>query len=283
MGLVIKAIRSWSDIPIAIQLGHAGRKASTDLPWLGGAQINPDHPNGWLTEAPSAIPFSSESVTPIAVDKARLSEIRDAFVASAMRAVRLGVDAIQLHAAHGYLLHQFLSPLSNMRTDEYGGDLEGRFRFPLEVFRAVRAAVPAEMVVTVRLSGTDWTEGGLDIDQTAAFSRMLEAEGRDAIHVSSGGLHFSQKIPVSPNYQVPLARKIKETVAIPVVAVGLITDPQQAEAIVATGDADLVALARTILFDPRWPWHAAAELGGQVKAAKQYLRCQPSQFKNLFF
>jgi len=282
MGRVINSIRSWSDMPIAIQLAHAGRKASTDLPWLGGAQLAPGHTNGWQTEAPSPLPFNPTHISPTALDRARLNEIRNAFVSSAKRAVRLGIDAIQLHAAHGYLLHEFLSPLSNARTDEFGGDLEGRASFPLAVFRAVRAAVPHNMPVTVRISGTDWAEGGLDIGQTTAFSRMLELEGCDAIHVSSGGLDINQEIPVSPSYQVPLARAVKNAVNIPVVAVGLITDPQQAEAIVATGDADLVALARTVLYDPRWPWHAAAELGGQVKAPNQYLRCQPQQFKNLF-
>jgi 2,4-dienoyl-CoA reductase-like NADH-dependent reductase (Old Yellow Enzyme family) len=282
MERVLSGIRKWSSMPIAIQLAHAGRKASTDLPWLGGAQIAPDHPNGWQTEAPSAVPFNPDYVSPTALDRARMAEIRDAFAASATRAAHLGIDAIQIHAAHGYLLHEFLSPLSNQRTDEYGGSLEARARFPLEVFRAVRDAFPADKAVTMRLSGTDWHEDGLDIEEVVAFSRMLEEEGCDAIHVSSGGLHIEQKIPVSPSYQVPLARAVKEAVNIPVVAVGLITEPVQAEAIVATGDADLIGLARTVLYDPRWPWHAAAALGGQVKAADQYLRCQPSQYKNLF-
>ena len=281
MARVLTAIREWSSVPIAIQLAHAGRKASSDLPWLGGGQISPDHSNGWQTEAPSAISFNPTYVAPTALDRARMKEIRDAFAASAARAARLGLDAIQVHAAHGYLLHEFLSPLSNHRTDEYGGSLENRARFPLEVYQAVRDSFP-NGPVTMRVSATDWCEGGLDIEQTITFAKLLEAKGCDAIHVSSGGLHIEQKIPISPSYQVPLARAIKAAVKMPVIAVGLITEPVQAEAIVATGDADLIALARAVLFDPRWPWHAAAALGGQVRAPNQYLRSQPSQFKTLF-
>lgn len=282
MARVLEGIRKWSDMPISVQLAHAGRKASTDRPWSGGGQIAPDHPNGWQTESASAIPFNPKYVPPVALDKQGLKRVRDAFAASAVRAARIGLDAIQIHAAHGYLLHQFLSPLSNQRTDEYGGSLENRARFPLEVFNAVRQAFPSDKAVTVRVSATDWVEGGLDIDQTVAFSQMLDERGCDAIHVSSGGLHPDQKIPLGPSYQVPLARAVKAVVKMPVVAVGLITEPVQAEAIVATGDADIVALARAVLYDPRWPWHAAAELGAQVKPAPQYLRCQPSQFRNLF-
>ena len=189
---------------------------------------------------------------------------------------------MQIHAAHGYLLHQFLSPLSNQRTDEYGGSLENRMRFPLEVFDAVRAAFPSDRPVTVRLSATDWVEGGWDVEQSVIFSKALEARSCDAIHVSSGGLHPAQKIPVGPSYQVPLARAVKQAVNIPVVAVGMITEFEQAEAIIGTGDADLVALARGILFNPRWPWHAAAELGGKVVAPPQYLRSQPPQYRELF-
>jgi 2,4-dienoyl-CoA reductase-like NADH-dependent reductase (Old Yellow Enzyme family) len=282
MARTLESLRRWSNMPISVQLAHAGRKASTDRPWLGGSQIAPDHENGWQTVAPSAIPFNPNYVPPVALDKDGLKRIRDAFAASAARAARIGIDAIQIHAAHGYLLHQFLSPLSNQRTDEYGGSLQNRARFPLEVFDAVRQAFPSDKAVTVRVSATDWVEGGVDIDETVAFAQMLEEKGCDAIHVSSGGLHMEQKIPLSPSYQVPLARAVKAAVKIPVVAVGLITEPKQAEAIVATGDADLVAIARTVLYDPRWPWHAAAELGAQVAVAPQYLRCQPAQFKTLF-
>ena len=282
MARTLEAIRRWSDMPIAIQLAHAGRKASCELPWKGGAQIAPGEVNGWQTEAPSAVAFQPHENAPVALDRAGLDRVRDAFVAAAKRAARLGIDAVQLHGAHGYLLHEFLSPLSNRREDDYGGSLENRMRFPLEVFDAVRAAFPAERPVTMRVSGSDWVEGGWDSEQTVAFAKALEARGCDAIHVSSGGNSPAQQIPVGPSYQVPLARAVKQAVAIPVVAVGLITDYEQAEAIVGTGDADMIALARTILYDPRWPWHAAAHLGGRVKAADQYLRSQPRQYKDLF-
>ncbi|MDL2408985.1 NADH:flavin oxidoreductase/NADH oxidase [Rhizobium calliandrae] len=282
MHRILEGIRRWSDMPIGIQLNHAGRKASTEVPWLGGAQIAPGTPNGWQTEAPSAVPFTEGRVAPTALDRDGLRRVRDAFAASAVRAGRLGLDFVQLHGAHGYLLHQFLSPLSNQRKDEYGGSVENRMRFPLEVFDAVRAAFPSDKAVTMRVSATDWVEGGLNVDEIVAFAKLLDARGCDAIHVSSGGLHPAQQIPIGPSYQVPLARAVKAAVRMPVVAVGLITEPTQAEAIVSTGDADMIALARAILYDPRWPWHAAADLGAQVRAANQYLRSQPHQFKDLF-
>jgi 2,4-dienoyl-CoA reductase-like NADH-dependent reductase (Old Yellow Enzyme family) len=269
-------------MPIAIQLAHAGRKASTEKPWLGGQQIPPGQPNGWQTVAPSPFPFAAGEAAPLALSRNELSALCRAFAESAARAGRLGIDAIQIHGAHGYLLHQFLSPLSNRRDDEYGGSLDNRMRFPLEVFRAVRAAFPEARPVTMRLSGTDWVPGGWDIEQTVALSQALEAEGCAGIHVSSGGLDPRQQIPIGPNYQVPLARAVKQAVNIPVTAVGLITDFEQAEAIVGTGDADLVALARGMLYDPRWPWHAAAHLGGQIKGPPQYMRSPPRQFAGLF-
>ena len=281
MAAVLTGVRRWSAMPIAIQLAHAGRKASTDLPWHGGRQIAPDHAHGWQTVAPSALPFNDADHAPVAMTREQMDEVRDAFAAAARRAARLGIDAVQIHAAHGYLLHQFLSPLSNRRGDEYGGSFENRMRFPLEVFDAVRSAFPADRAVTVRLSGTDWVPGGWDIEQTVAFSQALQARGCSAIHVSSGGLHPAQAIPVGPGYQVPLARAVKQAVAIPVVAVGMITDFDHAEAIVATGDADLIAIARGILYDPHWPWHAAAHLGASVTAPPQYLRSQPRQFPKL--
>ena len=281
MRLTLDRIRRWSDMPIAIQLNHAGRKASTEVPWAGGAHIASNVPNGWRTEAPSSIPYSEDDAPPRALDRDGLRKIRDAFVASAMRARNVGIDLIQLHCAHGYLLHQFLSPLSNQRDDEYGGSLENRMRYPMEVFEAVREAFP-DRPVTVRLSATDWVDGGWDTEQSCVFAEMLQARGCDGIHISSGGLHPAQKIPVGPSYQVPLARIVKSKVSMPVVAVGLITGFEQAEAIVATREADMIALARTILYDPRWPWHAAAELGAQVHAPKQYLRSQPWRFKALF-
>lgn len=282
MARVLDTVRRWSDIPIAIQLAHAGRKASTEKPWLGGAQIPPDALDGWQTVAPSSVAFTDQQAPPTSLDRHGLIKVRQAFGDAARRAARLGLDAVQIHCAHGYLLHQFLSPLSNRRDDEYGGSLLNRMRFPLEVFETVRAAFPSERAVTMRVSGTDWAPGGWSIEQTEALAEALEARGCSAIHVSSGGLTPAQKIPIGPNYQVPFARAVKQKVKIPVVAVGLITDFEQAEAIIGTGDADLIALARAVLYDPRWPWHAAAYFRAQVNAPDQYLRSQPRQHPDLF-
>jgi 2,4-dienoyl-CoA reductase-like NADH-dependent reductase (Old Yellow Enzyme family) len=278
---ILKGVRAYSSMPIGIQLAHAGRKASVKAPWEGGAQAGLQE-RGWQTVAPSAIVMNKGERPPAVLDDAAMTRVRENFVAAAKRAVRLGIELIELHAAHGYLLHQFLSPLSNTRRDAYGGTLENRMRFPLEVFDAVRAVVPEEVPVGIRVSGTDWAEGGWDIEQTAAFARALEARGADYIHVSSGGISAAQNVPVGPNYQVPLARHIKSAVKIPVIAVGLITEPDQAEAVLGTGDADMVALARGMLFDPRWPWHAAAQLNAKVRAPKQYLRSQPRRYHDLF-
>jgi 2,4-dienoyl-CoA reductase-like NADH-dependent reductase (Old Yellow Enzyme family) len=208
--------------------------------------------------------------------------VRDAFADSARRAVGLGFDAIELHAAHGYLLHQFLSPLANRRDDAYGGSLENRMRFPLEVFQALREATPSSVALGVRVSATDWVDGGWDLEQTLVFAQALKDRGCEFIDVSSGGVSSQQKIPVGPNYQVPFADEIKRKVGMPTIAVGLITEAQQAEDILARGEADLIALARGMLYDPRWPWHAAAQLGGQVAAPRQYWRSQPREHKALF-
>ncbi len=275
-------VRAFGSMPVAIQLAHAGRKASSAAPWDGGAQIRPDAPGGWDTVAPSAVPHNAHEVAPAALDAAGLAKIRDDFAMAARRAARLGIDAIEIHMAHGYLLHEFLSPVSNHRDDAYGGSHENRARFPLEVFDAVRAAFPAERPVWVRVSATDWVEGGWDIEGTVALSRALKARGCAAIHVSSGGVSPAQSIPLGPGYQTPFARRVKAEVGLPTIAVGLITDPAQAEAILAEGEADAVALARGILYDPRWPWHAAAALGAKVEAPKQYWRSQPREFKDLF-
>jgi 2,4-dienoyl-CoA reductase-like NADH-dependent reductase (Old Yellow Enzyme family) len=282
MSRVLQSVRRWSNISLAVQLAHAGRKASTEVPWKGGRQIAPDQPHGWQTVAPSANPFQADESAPISLDRDGLRDIRNAFAEAAKRAARMGLDAVQIHGAHGYLLHQFLSPLSNKRDDDYGGSLENRIRFPLEVFEAVRAAFSSERPVTMRLSGTDWAEGGWTIDETVAFAKVLEQRGCSAIHVSSGGLTSAQRIPIGPSYQVPLSRAVKAAVNIPVIAVGLITEFEQAEAIIGTGDADLIALARAILYNPRWPWHAAAHFAARVSAPSQYLRSQPRQFPNLF-
>jgi 2,4-dienoyl-CoA reductase-like NADH-dependent reductase (Old Yellow Enzyme family) len=282
LGRVLESVRRHSPMPVGIQLAHAGRKASTQVPWEGNAQIEPDAQTGWRTVAPSALSFAQGETPPLALDPAGLARLRDAFALAAQRAARLGIDLVEIHAAHGYLLHEFLSPLSNRRDDGYGGRLENRMRFPLEVFEAVRAAFPAERPVTIRVSATDWAERGWTVEETTVFARALEARGCAAVHVSSGGLTPAQKIPAGPSFQVPLARAIKEAVGIPVIAVGLITGFEQAEAIVHNGEADAVALARAILYDPRWPWHAAAALGATVPAPNQYLRCQPRGHPKLF-
>ena len=278
---VLDSVRRWSPTPITVQLAHAGRKASTDLPWQGGVQIAPSSPYGWQTVAPSALAMAPGENSPVALSREEMIRIRDAFAEAARRAARLGIDAVQVHGAHGYLIHQFLSPLSNRRGDDYGGSLENRLRFPLEIFDAVRAAFPPEKPVTMRVSGTDWLDGGWTIEETIAFAQALERRGCAAIHVSSGGL-APAPIPVGPNYQVPLARAVKQAVGLPVVAVGLITEFDQAEAILQAGDADLIALARALLYNPRWPWHAAAHFGAHVRAPDQYLRSQPHGLKSLF-
>lgn len=279
---VLAAMRAHSSMPVAMQLGHAGRKASSRAPWEGGAQIRPGEPGGWKAFAPSAVPHAPGEDVPLALDTEGLARVREAFVVAARRAARLGIEGIEIHAAHGYLLHQFLSPLANHRDDAYGGSLENRLRFPLEVFDAVRAVFPAERPVWVRVSAVDWVEGGWDLEGTVAFARALEARGCAAIHVSSGGVSPKQAIALGAGYQVPFAERVKAEVGIPVIAVGLITEARQAEAILAEGRADAISLARAILYDPRWPWHAAAELGAQVKAPVQYWRSQPREFKDLF-
>jgi len=278
---VLAAMRRHSPIKIGIQLSHAGRKASTNVPWDGGAQIAPDAANGWQTEGPSAVPHTEGDAAPLALDAAGLERVRDSFVAAARRAHALGFDAIELHGAHGYLLHQFLSPLANHRTDAYGGSLENRMRYPLEVFAAVRAAVPS-MTLGMRISATDWVDGGWDLEQSVRLAQELERIGCDFIHVSSGGVSTAQKIPVEPGYQIGFAERIKRDTGLPTIGVGLITEARHAEAILQAGQADVIALARAMLYDPRWPWHAAAELGAQVSAPPQYWRSQPHEFKTLF-
>ncbi|MBS0416975.1 MAG: NADH:flavin oxidoreductase/NADH oxidase [Proteobacteria bacterium] len=278
---VVAAIRRYSNIRVAVQLAHAGRKASSDVPWEGGQQI-PIAKGGWEAVAPSAVPHKEGELPPRELDAAGLERIRKSFAAAARRAAALGLDAIEIHSAHGYLLHEFLSPVSNRRTDEYGGSLANRMRYPLEVFETVRAAFPADKPMGVRLSATDWVEGGWDLEQSVAYAIELKKRGADWIDVSSGGVSPLQKIPVTPGYQVPFAKAIRAATGLPTVAVGLITEPQQAEEIIARGEADMVALARGMLYDPRWAWHAAAKLGGQVSAPPPYWRAPPREQKDLF-
>ena len=278
---ILASVRKRSKAAVMIQLAHAGRKASSHAPWDGG-QLIPVSEGGWLPEGPSAIPHKESETPPLAFDAAGLARVRDAFVAGAKRSARLGIDAIEVHSAHGYLLHQFLSPISNKRTDRYGGSLENRMRFPLEVFDAVRAAFPHDKPVGVRVSSTDWVEGGWDLAQTIEYAKELKKRGVDWIDASSGGVSPLQKIPLGPGYQVQFADAIKQATGLTTIAVGLITEARQAEEIVASGKADMVALARGMLYDPRWGWHAAAELGAEVSAPPQYWRSQPSTQKALF-
>ena len=278
---VLAAVRRYSNIAVTIQLAHAGRKGSSHLPWQGG-QLIPASEGGWLPVAPSALPYKPGETAPLALDTAGLARVRTAFVDAAMRAARLGIDAIEIHAAHGYLLHQFLSPIANHRSDEYGGSLDNRLRFPLEVFDAVRAAFPADKPVGVKLSATDWVDEGWDLEQTIAFSKQLYRRGADWVTASSGGLSPLQKIALGPGYQVPFAQAIHKEAGGNSMAVGLITEPQQAEEIVASGKAQLVALARAMLYDPRWPWHAAAQLDATVDAPPQYWRSPPQGLSKIF-
>ncbi|PZR50137.1 NADH:flavin oxidoreductase/NADH oxidase [Paraburkholderia fungorum] len=278
---VLAAIRKHSHIRVAMQLSHAGRKASSHVPWEGG-QLIPVSQGGWLPHAPSALPHKAGEEPPLALDTPGLNRIREAFAASARRAARLGVDALEVHAAHGYLLHQFLSPIANQRNDDYGGSLENRMRFPLEIFDIVRAAFPADKPVGVRVSATDWVEGGWALEETIVFAQELKKRGCDWIDVSSGGVSPLQKIPLEPGYQIPFARAVKQATGLTTIGVGLITDPLHAEQLIEEGDADLIALARALLYNPRWPWHAAAQLGATVEAPPQYWRSQPREQKALF-
>ena len=284
---LLDQIRHISPMPFAIQLGHAGRKASTDKPWLvtqAKGQLEPSDAHDWQTVSASTQPFHPDDVAPHALTMTQIQAIIQDFAAAAKRAVDAGFALIEIHAAHGYLLHQFLSPLSNQRQDQYGGSFENRIRLLLEVYQAITDAVPADFPVGVRLSATDWMEqvDSWQLESSIALSQALECMGAAYIHVSSGGLHPKQDIKIGVNYQVPFAQAIKQQLTIPVIAVGLITDSQQAEDILQKDQADAIALARAILYDPRWPWHAAAALGVEIAIAPQYLRCQPHQFKNLF-
>ena len=264
---------------VCIQLSHAGRKASSNVPSQGGQLLGAAQ-GGWKPRAPSALPHLPAEEAPEAMDADELVRVREAFVAAALRADAMGIDAVELHAAHGYLLHQFLSPLANQRTDAYGGSLDNRMRYPLEVFAAVRAAFKG--VLGIRVSASDWVDGGLTPDEVATFSQRIKALGCDFIHVSSGGISPQQKIAIGPGYQVHFARQMRAASGLATMAVGLITDAHQAEAILQAGDADLVALARAFLYQPRWGWQAAAALGGTVQATPAYWRCLPREAQAAF-
>lgn len=271
---LIGTLRAHGAAALGVQLAHAGRKGSTLPPWQGGRSAVLGQ-GGWPVVAPSPLAWDESSPVPQALSEPDMDRVREDFAGAARRAVRLGFDLIELHSAHGYLLHQFLSPLSNARKDRWGGALEARMAFPLSVFEAVRREVPDSVVLGVRVSATDWIPGGWDVEQCAVYARELEARGCRYIHVSSGGLSPKQAIPLYPGYQLPLAAAIRSACSMPVIGVGLITDPDLAEHAVASGQADLVAVGRGMLFNPHWPWLAAARLGARVIAPNQYLRAAP--------
>lgn len=274
-----RARRLAPPMPVCIQIGHAGRKASSAAPWHGGMLIAPAD-GGWQTVAPSALPHLPQETAPTALSLADIAQIKADFVNTAQRSLALGMDALEVHAAHGYLLHQFLSPLSNQRTDAYGGSFENRIRFPMEVFKAVREVFGATL--GMRLSGTDWVDGGWTVEETAELSVLLKQAGAQFVHISSGGVSPLQKIALGPEYQVHLAKTVKERSGLTTLAVGMITEAAQAEAVLQRGDADLVALARSFLYNPRWAWKAAAELQGQVEASSPYWRCLPREAQAIF-
>ena len=271
----VSLCRKVSASPVGIQLCHAGRKGSTRAPWLDGGPLTEEE-GAWTPAAPSALPYLPSWNPPVALDQAGLESVRESFASAARRAARIGFSLVEVHAAHGYLLHQFLSPLTNRRTDRYGGSLSARMHFPLEVFETVRSVFPDDRPVTVRLSATDWMEGGWDVRQSVVFARELKALGCDLIHVSSGGLVQDQKIQTGPGYQTGFARDLREGAEMPVMACGQITSATQAETMLRTGQADLVALARAMLWDPRWVWRAAVELGEETPLPPPYARAHPA-------
>ncbi len=266
-------------MPVCIQVSHAGRKASSAAPWNGGMLIAPQD-GGWQPLAPSARPHLPQEAPPTAMTLADIEQVKKDFVYTAQQAQAMGIEALELHAAHGYLMHQFLSPLSNQRSDAYGGSFENRIRFTMEVFADVRQVFKGAL--GIRISGTDWVEGGWTIDETAELAIQLKQAGAQFVHISSGGVSPLQKIAIGPEYQVHLAKTVKEHSGLTTFAVGLITEPAQAEAVLQRGDADLVALARSFMYKPRWGWEAAVALDGTVSAQHQYWRSLPREAKNIF-
>lgn len=271
---VVRFCREISPVRLGLQIAHSGRKGSSLRPWAGRTALTAEQ-GAWTTLAPSAIPFGDGWPVPQALDGAGMEAVKRAFVASAQRAARIGFDLLEFHCAHGYLLNGFLSPLANRRTDEYGGTLENRMRYPLEVFAAVRAVWPAGKPLGAKIPGSDFVAGAWGPEDAVAFAKALKALGCDYVTVSGGGVTLDVKAPATPGFQVPFAAQVRREAGIVTGAVGLISDPLQAEAILAEGKADFVALARAFLFNPRWPWHAAVALGAELKYPPQYERCAP--------
>jgi len=275
---VIAFCREHGSAKLGIQLSHAGRKGSARLPWdQRGAPLDPTD-SGWPTLSCSGIPRADGWPAPEALDEAGLQAVKDAHVDATRRADRLGLDLIEVNAAHGYLLHEFLSPHSNRREDAYGGVLANRMRYPLDVFAAMRAAWPDDKPMGVRISATDWLEDGWESDQAAVFCRALKALGCDYIAVSTGGLSLDQVIPLGEGHQVPFAAEIRKAAEIPTMAVGMIYEPRHAESIIVDQQSDFIAMARGMLFHPHWPWRAAAALGGEVDYPPQYVRAYKSKW-----
>jgi 2,4-dienoyl-CoA reductase-like NADH-dependent reductase (Old Yellow Enzyme family) len=268
---VIDIGRRYGTTKFGIQLAHAGRKASSQRPWEGGGALKPGE-DPWETIGPSALPFGPGWHVPREMTAADIARVREAFVSAAQRAVRIGFDAIELHGAHGYLIHSFMSPFSNKRTDEYGGSFENRLRFPLEVARAVRAVVPRSTALGARITGSDWLDGGLTPADAVAFTKALKEVGLDYVDVSSGGITAEARTPTTPGYNVPIADEVRRATGIATRTVGLIVMPKQAEEVIAEGKADMVALARAVLDNPHWGWYAAQVLGAETKRPVQYLR-----------
>jgi NADPH2 dehydrogenase len=277
---VLDFCRRQSDCKWGIQIAHGGRKGGVSPAWEGQLPLA-EEDGGWTPVSASGLAYPGRA-DPIALDDAGLARVRSAFVAAALRARDLGLDVLEVHNAHGYLLHSFLTPLANNRNDAYGGDLEGRMRFPLEVFRAVREVWSEDRVLGVRISATDWAEGGWTIEDSIVFTQRLKSMGCDYITASSGGSTPDQVIPIGPGYPIPLAEAIRRETGIAVMGVGLITEPAQAEKILSEGQADLVALGRRMLFNPRWPWHAAVELDEPLAIPRQYQRCHPGMQRGDF-
>lgn len=274
---IVSFCRRAGSAALGIQLAHAGRKGSARRPWEGGGPLPPGA-GAWTTAAPSAIPFDNSWPAPEALDETGMARIRDAHAAAAKRADRLGFDLVELLGAHGFLLHSFLSPITNRRTDPYGGSLANRMRYPLEVAAALREVWPRRKALGMRITGTDWIDGGITPDEAGIFAGKLRDIGFDYVCVSSGGISPAARPAIGPGYQVPLASAVKKASGIAVQAVGMIVDPQQAEAIVAAGHADCVALARGFLDDPRWVWHSAGALGADAVYPPQYLRARPEHW-----
>jgi 2,4-dienoyl-CoA reductase-like NADH-dependent reductase (Old Yellow Enzyme family) len=275
---VIDFCKRYGVVKFGIQLAHSGRKGSVHRPSDGSKPLTLEE-GAWTTLAPSALPFGPGWHTPAAITRAGLAEVKQQFVASTKRAARIGFELVELHIGHGYLLHQFLSPLANRRDDEYGGSSANRMRYPLEVFAAVRAAWPVDLPLGVRVSATDWVEGGWTPEETVVFARELKNLGCDFLDVTSGQVDPRQKIPFAPGYNVPFAEKVKRETGIAVMAVGMITSGHQAEEIVSSGKADMVAIARAVMDNPHWAWQAARELDVATDYAGQYQRCHPSVWK----